>query len=55
MNDALVRIDAKKDLGLRAHLPVPAELHEPAEFERWWQENGKKLVPDHAGVFKLAP
>ena len=48
---------ARKDAWehLRAHLPVPAEMHEAPEFERWWQQNGKKLVPDHAGMFKLAP
>ena len=48
---------ARKDAWehLRAHLPLPAEMREASEFERWWQENGKKLVPDHAGVFKLTP
>jgi zinc/manganese transport system permease protein len=50
---------ARKDAWehLKAHLPIPPGLHEPeaAEIERWWQENGKRLVPDHAGMFKLAP
>ncbi len=50
---------ARKDAWehLRAHLPIPQELHEPAgsELEAWWKENEKRLVPDHAGVFKLAP
>jgi hypothetical protein len=50
---------ARKDAWehLRSHLPIPPELHEPAgpELQAWWKENEKRLVSDHAGVFKLAP
>jgi zinc/manganese transport system permease protein len=51
--------EARKDAWehLKAHVPLPPELG-PGDLEalqRWWSENQKRLVPDHGGMFKLAP
>jgi zinc/manganese transport system permease protein len=48
-----LKAHAQVDIPYRAELP-PAESAKAIEdLRRWWQENEKKLVLDHAGLFRV--